>query len=296
MSNPSIDIASRNGGATNRAAAQRIVGAAWTDHRHGADAVDCVTLCAAPDAAVHRLQHRTPGVQPVVWQHRPSVLRARAVSWRRRLYRRGADLEIRRPELRAVAACRGAGVRADIARDRRLVRSLHQDLLRHADAGVRHAVPLLPVQVLQHHRRRSGHARAASAVARHGMARRQDRIPDRSVLLLCARSVRAAGSGDVAHYPVAVRPASARDPRERRQGRLCRRADFSDAVGRVRDLGGLWRHRRNHSCHHHRFGRSRTGVLDPFRQSGVHGRPRRQRRRLRGPRSARWSLWCCRIL
>ena len=43
-------------------------------------------------------------------------------------------------------------------------------------------------------------------------------------------SVRAAGSGNVAHHAVAVRPASARDPRERRQGRLCRCADFSDAA------------------------------------------------------------------
>ena len=34
------------------------------------------------------------------------------------------------------------------------------------------------------------------------------------------------GLGDVADHPVAVRPASARDPRKRRQGRLCRRARF----------------------------------------------------------------------
>ena len=118
------------------------------------------------------------------------------------------------------------GVRADLAGGRRALRSLHQNILRHADAGVRHAVSLLPVQILQHHRRRPGHAGAASAVARHGMARRQDRVSDRAVLLLRARAVCAAGAGDVAHHPIAIRPASARHPRERRQGRLCRRARF----------------------------------------------------------------------
>ena len=70
---------------------------------------------------------------------------------------------------------------------------------------------------------------------------------------------------------------------------------FRMRLGRVRDLGGLWRHRRNYPCGHHRIGRSRTGLLDPFRQSGVHGRARRQRRRSRDRRSARWSSCCCRI-
>ncbi len=46
---------------------------------------------------------------------------------------------------------------------------------------------------------------------------------------------------------------------------LCRRADIPDAACRLRDLGHLWRHRRDDPGRHHRFGRSRTGVLDPFR-------------------------------
>ena len=41
------------------------------------------------------------------------------------------------------------------------VRALHRHLLRHADAGVRHADALVPVQVLPPHRRRQRHARAA---------------------------------------------------------------------------------------------------------------------------------------
>ena len=38
------------------------------------------------------------------------------------------------------------------------------------------------------------------------------------------------GFGDVAYHPIAVRPASARDPGKRRQGCVCRRRDFSHAA------------------------------------------------------------------
>ena len=98
VSNPSIDIASP---ANARRTALRpnglwvLLGLIW---RHGADAVDRFALCSASDAAVHRLRHRAFGVQSVVWKHRAVVVRPCAVSWRRRLYRRGADFEIRHPE------------------------------------------------------------------------------------------------------------------------------------------------------------------------------------------------------
>ena len=52
-----------------------------------------------------------------------------------------------------------------------VVRALRRHLLRHADARLRHAVPLLPVQVLPPHRRRQRHARAAHDYPRPGLRR-----------------------------------------------------------------------------------------------------------------------------
>src|SRR3954449_5931670 len=93
-------------------------------------------LCAAVDAAVHRLQHRASRIQPAVWKHGPVVVWPRAVSRRRRLYRCGADVEIRYLEFRDIADRGGLGVRIDLAGGRRIVRSLHPNLLWHADAGI----------------------------------------------------------------------------------------------------------------------------------------------------------------
>ena len=73
-----------------------------------------------------------------------------------------------------------AGARRRAA-DRLPVRALHRHLLRHADAGLRHAGALVPVQVLPPDRRRQRHARAAHAHPRARVRRlQQDRAPGRA--------------------------------------------------------------------------------------------------------------------
>ena len=77
---------------------------------------------------------------------------------------------------------------ADRAADRLALRALRRHLLRHADARLRHAVPLVPVQVLLRHRRRQRHARAADENSWAGIRQiQQDRVSGRAVLLLLPR-------------------------------------------------------------------------------------------------------------
>ena len=79
----------------------------------------------------------------------------------------------------------GAGRLRRRAADRLTVRALHRHLLRHADAGLRHAGALVPVQVLPSDRRRQRHARAAHAHPRARVRRlQQDRAAGRALLLL----------------------------------------------------------------------------------------------------------------
>ena len=85
----------------------------------------------------------------------------------------------------------------------------------------------------------------------------------------------------VAHRPLAVRPASGGDPRERAQGRVPGRAGAPLPPGRVPDLGVLRRRRRRDPGRQHRPGRSRAGLLDAFRRARLHDRARRLRQLLR---------------
>ena len=98
------------------------------------------------------------------------------------------------------------------AADRPAVRALHRHLLRHADAGVRHAGALVPVQVLPPDRRRQRHARAAHVDPGAGVrSLQQDRAAGRAVLLLLPGAAGARGVRHVAHRAI------------RRSGCTCRR-------------------------------------------------------------------------
>ena len=205
---------------------------------------------------------------------------------------------LRREVVRAGAAHGHARRRALIATAGRLaVRALYRHLLRHADARFRHAVPLVPVQVLLPDRRRQRHARAAHEHPRAGVrALQQDRVAGRAVLLLLPRRCWSlAGLRDVADRAFAVRAAPAGDPRQSRARRnisacTCtafRLAAFVISAG-FGAVGGA-------------ILGFRVGLADPelvyWTQSGparVHGGARRLREFLRADRRRARPSRCCR--
>ena len=127
-------------------------------------------LCAAvlrhARAAGVCLRHCAARLQSAVWLHGLAVVRPRAIRCVGCLWRGGVLEQARRQELRSDSSrfradCGCGGHSGRPARG-----ALRADFLRHPDARFRHAVSLVPVQVLRHHRRRHRHSRAASGAAR----------------------------------------------------------------------------------------------------------------------------------
>src|SRR3989449_5116591 len=156
--------------------------------------------------------------------------------------------------------------------------------------SLRHALLLLPLQVLRADRRRRGHARAPPRPPRPAArAPRHGRVPHGTLLLLRARR---ADPGRPRHAPprgLAPRALAALDPRERRQAGVARRQRAPLPAGRVRGGRGLRRRRRRPAGGAHRPRRSAARLLDALRQPGLHAAARRLRPLLR-PRAGRRGL------
>ena len=97
-------------------------------------------LLCQPADPVLRLCHRAARLQSAVWLRRPALVRPRDVPRPRRLRRRRHRRRARRQAVRGGAARRRPCRRRGGAADRLPVRALYRHLLRHADAGLRHAV------------------------------------------------------------------------------------------------------------------------------------------------------------
>src|SRR6185295_12430381 len=100
------------------------------------------------------------------------------------------------------------GIGRDCASDWIAVRALYRDFFRDAHACLRHAVPLVPVQVLLRHWRRQRHARGANENSWDRIRQvQQDRVSRRTLLLLLPWLADHRWFPDVANSAFAVRTA-----------------------------------------------------------------------------------------
>ena len=190
----------------------------------------------------------------------------------------------------ALGALRGG------AADRLPVRALHGHLLRHADAGVRHAGALVPVQVLSPDRRRQRHARAAHAHPGAGVRRPTTRSScwPGPFYYYCLALLVLAGllMWRIVHSPFGLHLRSLRDNAQKAEYLGVRVRQFRLAAFVISAV--YRRDRRRHPGLPHRPRRPRAGALDAFGPSGVHDGARRLLELPRTHRRARWRSRCCR--
>ena len=210
------------------------------DARDRDDTGNGADLPRHPHAALHGLWRDPARDEPALRLHGARFLRARALRRGRRLHcRRADDASPRAPPGAHLARGRprrrnrgGAGGRP--------LRPLRQDLLRHADARLRHGLLHVPAQVLPDHGRRRGHAHASPLPARQRVGRLlQDRLPRRPLLLLLAGGAGPGDAAHVAHRGLALRALPPDHPRQSDEGGEPGRERAALSLVRLHDLRGV---------------------------------------------------------